>query len=169
MSRVVADLVSRSLLCFGIAAAVGGLLRDFAPLQDAFSPTPRAPAAASAPTETVTFGVVDDFGDITPTEYVPLVPGQQFGWQLDVGDQGLHTWREVLITPAAPREWVGNDLILVDDGKVGITERTEVAIGGSYWHAWTITDGDPAGQHVIELWLDGRLVKRVPFVIVAPR
>lgn len=159
MSRVAADLVTRSLLCFGIAAFVANAVRT----SPAYAPEP------GCAHETVTFGVVDEMGEVTATDVVPLVPGQQFGWQLDVGDQGLHTWREVLITPAAPREWVGADLTIVDAGKIGITERTDVAVGGSLYHAWTITEGDPAGPHVVEIWLDGRLVKRVPFTIVAPR
>ncbi len=158
MSRVAADLVTRSLLCFGIAAFVANAVRT-TPAYDPVEPE----------RQIVTFGVVDDMGELTPSDVVPLVPGQQFGWHIDVGDQGLHTWREVLITPAAPREWVGSDLTIVEDGKVGITERTDVAAGGSLSHAWTITDGDPAGPHVVEVWLDGRLVKRVPFTIVAPR
>ncbi len=127
------------------------------------------PAEASA-AQIVTFGVVDDMGDLSPTNVVPLVPGQQFGWRMALEDEpypnGLHTWREVLITPSAPREWIGADLTIVEDGRVGITERTEVAVGGTLEHSWTITDGDPAGHHLLELWLDGRLVKRMSFVIV---
>ena len=166
MSRVVADLVSRSLLCFGIAAAVGALVQ--------VPPAAWQRPSGAHPTcgqhhRPVAFGVVDEMGALSATDVVPLVAGQQFGWEIDVGDSGLHTWREVLITPAAPREWVGDDLTLLDGGKVGITERTEVAVGGVLGHSWTITDGDPAGPHVVELWLDGRLVKRVPFTIVAPR
>ena len=157
MSRVAADLVTRSILCFGIAAFVANAVR-----------TTPAYAPAEPEQERVTFGVVDDLGELVATDVIPLVAGQQFGWQLDVGDQGLHTWREVLITPAAPREWVGTDLTIVDEGKVGITERTDVAAGGTLFHAWTITDGDPAGPHLVEVWLDGHLVKRVQFTIVAP-
>lgn len=168
MSRVAADLVSRSLLCFGIAAAVGGLVQTLPlePFNDVseltFDHDPRCGATA-------TFGVIDDMGSLVPSDIVPLVPGQQFGWELALEDEGLHTWREVLITPQAPREWVGADLQILDEGRVGITERTEVAVDGVLAHAWTITDGDPAGHHVLELWLDGRLVKRASFMILAPR
>jgi hypothetical protein len=166
MSRVAADLVTRSLLCFGIAAFVASAIRT----TPAYAPVECVHHAAYAAHQAgaVNFGVVDDMGELTATDVIPLVAGQQFGWTLDVGDEGLHTWREVLITPAAPREWVGADLTIVDEGKVGITERTDVAVGGVLSHAWTITDGDPAGAHIVEVWVDGRLVKRVPFIIVAP-
>lgn len=159
MSRVAADLVCRSLLCFGMAAAIGGLVQS----------SSLAGFDAAPNDGQVVFGVVDDLGDLSASEVIPLAPGQQFGWRLAVEDQGMHTWREVLITPSAPREWIGADLTIVEQGRVGITERTEVAVGGALEHAWTITEGDPAGHHLIELWLDGRLVKRVSFVLVAPR
>lgn len=165
MSRVAADLVIRSALCFGIAFGIAGFAEN-AMRDKAHHDCGAMNVAAQSP---VTFGVVNDMGEVTATDVVPLVPGQQFGWQLDVGDEGVHTWREVLITPAAPREWVGSDLTIVDDGKIGITERTDVAVGGSLFHAWTITEGDPAGHHIVEVWLDGRLVSRVPFMIIPQR
>jgi hypothetical protein len=152
----VADLICRSLLCIGVAAVTFGLVA-------------REPAPTGQELERAAFGVLDDSGCLSPSDTVPLVPGQQFGWQLPVDDQGLHTWREVLITPTAPRQWLGADLTIVEDGKVGITERTELATSGSLAHAWTITDGDPAGQHVLELWLDGRFVQRMAFATVLPR
>src|ERR1041384_3582303 len=127
MSRLAADLICRSLLCFGIAAAVAGFLREPAP----------PPAPASCDESFAVFGAYDELGDLVPADVIPLVPGQEFGWHLAVDDSYPHTWREVLITPAAPREWVGADLVITDDGKVGVTERTEVAQNGILEHAWT--------------------------------
>jgi hypothetical protein len=155
MSRLAADLICRSLLCFGIAAVVAGFVRDPAP-----NVSPQAPEQTAA-----VFGAFDDEGDLVPSDVVPLVSGQQFGWRLSVDDNFPHTWREVLITPAAPREWVGADLQITDDGKVGVTERIEVPQNGLLEHAWTITDGDPAGQHELQLYLDGKLVKTFRFVV----
>src|SRR5690349_2594688 len=113
MSRVAVDLVSRSILCFGIAAATGALVRD-----PALSTAP--PSTTCAAAVPGSFGVYDDMGDLVPTNVVPLVTGEQFGWRLQLDDEGLHTWREVLVTPAAPREWIGADLTVVDAGRVGI-------------------------------------------------
>jgi hypothetical protein len=155
MSRVVADLVCRSLLCFGMAAAVGGLLRD----------SSLASTCATVEEPRAIFGAYDDMGDLVETEVVPLVPGQEFGWRLRVDDTGLHRWREVLVTPASPREWVGSDLTIEDGGRTGITERTEIAVDGLLEHGWTVTDGDPAGPHEIQLYLDDELVKVFKFVV----
>jgi hypothetical protein len=156
MSRLVADLAARSLLCFGIAAAVASFLRD---------PVPPAPPTSSCEDTYAQFGAVDRDGDLTVTDVIPLVPGQEFGWRVAVDDTFAHTWREVLITPAAPREWIGSDLVITNDGTVGVTERSEVAVNGVLEHAWTITDGDPAGAHELQLYLDGRLVNTFRFVV----
>ena len=155
MSRLAADLVCRSLLCFGIAAAIAGFVR---------APASTPPAQQNDEAFAV-FGAYDDAGDLVPSDLIPLVPGQEFGWHLAVDDTFPHTWREVLITPAAPREWLGADLVITDDGKVGVTERTEAQVNGVLEHAWTITDGDPAGQHEIQLYLDGKLVKTFHFTV----
>ena len=152
MSRLAADLVCRSLLCFGIAAAVGGFLHDS---------TPAAPTCAQEAYGV--FGAYDDGGDLVPGDLVPLRPGVEFGWRVQV-TPGMHTWREVLVTPAAPREWVGADLTITDDGRVGVTERTESS-EGMLEHAWTITDGDPAGAHEIRVYVDDALVKTFHFVV----
>lgn len=155
MSRVAADLVCRSLLCFGIAAAVGGLVRD--PALSLGAPVPAQPLAV--------FGAYDEMGDLLATDVVPLRPGQEFGWRIAVDDTGLHRWREVLITPAAPREWVGADLTVSGCGRVGITERTDTAWDGVIEHAWTVTEGDPAGPHEMHVYLDDRLVKVFRFTM----
>lgn len=156
MSRVAADLVCRSLLCFGIAAAVGGLVRDPA-LSTSAAPQHAEPAAV--------FGAYDDMGELVATQVVPLEPGQEFGWRVAVDDEGIHSWREVLITPAAPREWIGSDLTVSGCGRVGITERTEVAYDGILEHAWTVTEGDPAGPHEMHVYVDERLVQIFRFTM----
>ena len=85
MSRLAADLLCRSMLCFGIAAAVAGFLR--APPQ---SYEPRCPGMAAAPF--AVFGAYDDMGDLMPANVIPLVPGQEFGWRLAVDDTFAHSW-----------------------------------------------------------------------------
>lgn len=155
MIRIATDLVCRSLLCFGIAAAVGGLVRE--PPRDVQAGEPELSAAV--------FGIYDELSDFTATEVVPLRVGQEFGWRLALDDDGLHRWREVLITPEAPREWIGSDLTISGCGRVGVTDRTEVAHGGLLEHTWTVTEGDPAGPHEIHLYLDDELVNVFRFSV----
>lgn len=154
MSAALVDLVNRTALCIGIAAAVYSVtVRTEAPPQN--TPTPAV----------VELGILDEGGDFVETNVVPLAIGQEFGWRLHVDDGQEHTWREVLIAPAAPREWLGDDLFVAGNGTMGITERTEQARGGLLGHGWTITEGDPAGPYVMHLFLDGELVDTLRFVV----
>lgn len=154
MSAALVDLVNRTALCIGIAAAV-------------YSVTVRteAPPPELARTPVVEHGIVDDHGQFLATDVVPLEVGQEFGWRLHLDDGAEHTWREVMIAPAPPREWFGDDLIVGGDGTVGVTERTEVPRGGLLSHGWSITEGDPAGPYVIHLFVDGEHVESMRFVL----
>ena len=154
MSAPLVDLVNRTALCVGIAAAVYSVtVTTDAPAVEVTAPCP------------VEFGVVDARGAFVETDVVPLALGQEFGWQLRVDDAAEHTWREVMVAPAAPREWIGDDLLVAGDGTMGITERTEAARGGMLSHSWSITEGDPGGPYVLELFLDGQLVESRRFVV----
>jgi hypothetical protein len=154
MTRVVVDLFFRSLLCFGVAAAVYGLV----------SPNEAEHVACGVQAAPAQFGVVDGTGRFTETEVVPLVIGQEFGWRMPVGE-GTHVWREVLVAPAAPREWIGDDLQIENNGLVGVTERTEVARNGLIEHGWIITEGDPAGPYEMQLFVDDKHVSTFRFVL----
>ncbi len=155
MSAPLIDLVNRTVLCLAIAAAVTSVTATI----DAPPPAER-PALA-----TFEFGLLDQAGTFVQSDVVPLAIGQEFGWRLHVADGDAHTWREVLIAPAAPREWIGDDLLVAGDGTTGITERTELARGGLLSHGWTITEGDPAGPYLMQVFLDGELVETVTFVL----
>ena len=50
----------------------------------------------------------------------------------------------------------------------GTTEADAVLAEGVIMNAWTIADGDPAGAHVIRLYLEGKLVRTFKFDVVAP-
>lgn len=154
MSAALVDLVNRTALCVGIAAAVYSV-----------TVTTDAPAPEPAARCVLELGILDEQGDFVVSDVVPLTIGQEFGWRLPVADRDEHTWREVMITPAAPREWIGDDLYVAEHGTMGITERTEAARGGMLSHGWAITEGDPAGPYVIHLFLDGELVASKRFVV----
>lgn len=155
MSAPLLDLVNRTVLCFGIAAAVYSVTVTTA------DPAPAAVAAAA----TIEFGIIDADGAFAQSDVVPLAIGQEFGWILRVADDDEHSWREVMIAPAAPREWIGDDLTVSGGGMVGITERTETASGGVLRHGWSITEGDPAGPYLMQVFLDGELLESVTFVL----
>ena len=155
MSAPLVDLVNRTVLCFGIAAAV------YSVTVAGDDPPPAHVASSSV----VELGIIDAQGNFIESDVVPLAIGQEFGWRLHVDDTAVHRWREVMITPAAPREWIGDDLTVTDDGTAGTTERTESARGGVISHGWSITEGDPAGPYVIHLFLDGEHIDSMRFVV----
>ncbi|MCC7070269.1 MAG: hypothetical protein IT383_03035 [Deltaproteobacteria bacterium] len=155
MSAPLVDLVNRTVLCLAIAGAVTSVTSTIGT-----PATPAPPALA-----TIEFGILDTDGSFVQSDVVPLLIGQEFGWRLHVADNDTHTWREVLIAPAAPREWIGDDLVVEGEGTMGITERTESARGGVLTHGWTITEGDPAGPYQMQLFLDGELVETTTFVL----
>lgn len=155
MSAPLIDLVNRTVLCLAIAGAVTSVVATIDT-----PPQPERPALA-----TIEFGLLDDQGAFVQSDVVPLAIGQEFGWRLHVADNEAHTWREVLMAPAAPREWIGDDLLVAGDGTTGVTERTEVARGGVLTHGWTITEGDPAGPYQMLVFLDGELVETMTFVL----
>lgn len=152
MASGILEFISRSLVSLGLVAAVAGLSWDGNARDDA-RPTDLAHEAPRA-----IFGVVNARGALSPSSRVALRVGQQFGWQARATDDSAHRWREVLITPSPPREWRGDNLIVAGCGRVGITERTDVAMGGLLTHTWSISPGDPLGPHELRLYLDGRLV-----------
>lgn len=154
MSAPILDLVNRTVLCLGIAAAVYSVTVTTA--------EPAHPVEAAA---TIEFGIIDADGAFAQSDVVPLAIGQEFGWRLNVADEGEHSWREVMIAPAAPREWIGDDLVVGGGGTVGITERTETASGGVIRHGWSITEGDPAGPYLVQVYLDGELLETMTFVL----
>lgn len=155
MSAPLLDLVNRTVLCFGIAAAVYSVS-----VTNADPPPPADPAYA-----TIEFGILDGSGSFVASDVVPLALGQEFGWRMHVDDDEAHAWREVMIAPAAPREWIGDDLLVAADGTVGVTERVETARGGILSHGWSITEGDPAGPYQLHVFLDGELVQSTTFVL----
>ena len=157
MSAPLVDLVNRTVLCFGIAAAVYTVSVSVPEGDDASPPH----VAASV----VELGIIDAQGNFIESDVVPLAIGQEFGWRLHIDDRAEHRWREVMTAPAAPREWIGDDLTVAACGTQGITERTETPRGGVLSHGWAITEGDPAGPYSIQLFLDDELVETLRFVV----
>ena len=148
-TRLVADLLFRSLLGFGVAVVVSAALQG----ESVFLvEQPSARVAATA------FGIYDDCAGFTTTTQVPLQPGQTFSWRLAVPDGQPVAWREELILPEAPLQWSGAHFVDIrDNGKVAVTAGVDLPYDGVVEHAWAITPGDPAGRYELRLWIDGDL------------
>jgi hypothetical protein len=105
---------------------------------------------------------------------IPLVAGQMYGWRLRFrGQRKIVGLREEFQLPVAPKVWnspdSGGDFKVSPDGRTGTTEADAIIEDGALMHAWAVADGDPAGAHVIRLYLEGKLVRTFNFEVVAPQ
>jgi hypothetical protein len=153
--RLAADLLLRSVLVLSISLGVAALLDD-----QQGRPEPGLGARVTA----AEFGTWTRCNDFVATADVPLVEGQTFGWRIAVPDGRPVSWQEELILPAAPAVWSGAHFVAVsDDGRIATTSGAALPWEGSIEHAWSITEGDPAGDYELRLWIDGRLHERFFF------
>jgi hypothetical protein len=114
------------------------------------------------------------------TTTVPLRTDNQTCWNWFIRfseTTGDVTFKERLIMPEAPESWGDVDdipegqigkLVLEDGGKVGITTRQATLDDGWIGHGWCILPGDPVGAHQIEVTVEGKLVHRFDFNVIAP-
>jgi len=153
--RLASDLFFRSFLGFGVAVAVASFLEGESVL---LFEQPNERVAATA------FGAYTDCGEFVPTTDIQLVVGETFAWRIAVPDGGPVAWREELILPNAPLQWSGAHFVDIrDDGRVAVTAGIDHPLGGVVEHAWSITEGDPAGDYQLRLWIDGDLHQVIDF------
>lgn len=153
--RLAADLLLRSALALGVSVGVASALVDGGVFLHV------EPSARIAAT---TFGAWTECGALLATDHVPLVVGQAFGWRIEVPDGRPVVWHEELILPEAPAEWSGAQFVdISDDGRVATTAGVDIPFEGAIEHTWSITEGDPAGDYELRLWVDGQLQDRFFF------
>jgi hypothetical protein len=148
--RLAADLLFRSWFALASALVVASLVHD----SDFFRLLDVQPSDRVANSE---FGVYGCDG-FTRTTEVDLVPGETFGWRLEVPDGRPVMWREELVLPSAPMQWSGANFVdIKDGGRTAVTAGIDMPYDGVMAHAWNITDGDPPGEYELRLWVDGQL------------
>lgn len=114
------------------------------------------------------------------TTVVPLVTDNQTCWNWFIRSTettGEVTFVERLVMPNAPESWgdpteipegqVG-PLVLEEGGRIGISTRKATLEDGWFGHGWCIIPGDPVGAHSVEVSVEGKLVHRFDFEVVAP-
>lgn len=117
-----------------------------------------------------------------PTRTIELIPGRQFGWRFRVRTQKDTVKLRVALTlPAAPKEWTrfGEivDQQVSKDGcmKISADRRTATvddefnAQTGWVMDSWVVAEGDPAGPHVVRIFINEKLVRIFRFHVVPPK
>jgi len=95
-----------------------------------------------------------------PAKKVPLKPGTNFGWVVELRTQKpTIKWREEFTLPAPPRTWGPTDKQdkrrISEDKKVSVIEREVAPERGLIFNFWTIAEGDPAGRYEIRVFIEG--------------
>ena len=113
------------------------------------------------------FGIFGDLSSkspsFTPTFEVPLVENQNYGWIIKIRSSLPKVkWREELSLPAVPETWGLSDKqenrTLTNDGRTLITEREVELENGLITNVWSVASGDPKGQYIIRVFIDGEVV-----------
>lgn len=109
-------------------------------------------------------------------DVVPLLPGNAcYVWYLrvDARDTPL-TFVERLTLPQAI-DWgtldddPGGGVTFEEGGKVAVsTIALTTDTDGWFSHGWCVAEGDPVGEHLFEVLVDGAEIARFPFTVVAP-
>lgn len=134
-----------------------------------------ANAGAAPPVEVIRaeFGTFPKPGEsgppFTATRFVPLVPGQSYGWIALVKPTSAKVrWREEFTLPAAPTVWGGEkppDTIqsLSGDRRTSVTEGEATPAKGVIFNSWSVAPGDPTGTYRIRVFIENRLVETFDF------
>ncbi len=123
------------------------------------------------------FGVLRDSSShkstFIPTNKVILKEGNKYGWRIHLKNyQGVVTWREVIKLPKVPETWStnsGEDFSLSTNGTEAVTKRIQEAKKGVIENFWTITPGDPAGKHTIEIYVNDRCIASFNFEVISKK
>jgi len=126
------------------------------------------------------FGLLEESPDgtiiIKSADTIPFKEGQAYGWRLRFRtERESVALREELQLPAKPKSWetpdgdAGRKFKISPDGRTGTTEADALLDGGVLTNAWKIGDGDPTGDHVLRLYIEGKLVRTFKFKVVAPK
>ena len=165
-----------------IAAALL-LCAPYAMSQATVSPAPDTAAGAGVLTSfppikgvkinRAAFGVFAGLDTPTPridTTTVVQRDGSQIGWVVDLtADNAKVRWREEFVTPTPPQTWgltrnehdVRPPLVSADR-RTAITERA-VPASSTIYHWWQLEAGDPAGRHVMRVYVEDVLVATFEF------
>lgn len=107
---------------------------------------------------------------LTPTTVVPLVVNQGYGWKITLRNPPATVrWREAFTLPAKPESWGSTGTVgtrtLSADGKTLVTEAQVAPVQGVIAHSWQILPGDPTGRYVLQVSVEGKLVKTFQFEV----
>jgi hypothetical protein len=108
--------------------------------------------------------------------YVPLLPANVcYTWYLRVDAAATPlTFVERMTLPQAiqwgtPGSDPGDETVIEQGGRVAVTTLPVTTDDlGWFSHGWCAAEGDPTGEHLFEISVDGAELMTFPFTVVAP-
>lgn len=115
------------------------------------------------------FGYVDpQTQKIVPARRIDTSKHPNFAWRVELEGRARELrYREEFILPAPARVWqVGEHTTVAADRASAVTEA-KIRLGDDMTvrNGWIHTPGDPKGQHVVRVYLDGVKVREFDFVL----
>ena len=102
------------------------------------------------------------------SDFVPLIPENIcYRWdiQLDTEMESVQV-KEVFILPSKPKTWGDEEgMNLQHDNKVSVKQKVIKLENGTISSGWCVAEGDPTGNHKIDVFVNGVLVKSFSFVV----
>jgi hypothetical protein len=101
------------------------------------------------------------------SDFVPLIPKNTcYEWdiQLDTEMESVQV-KEVFILPSKPKTWGDEEgMNLQHDNKVSVRQKVIKLENGTISSGWCVAEGDPTGNHKIDVFVNGVLAKSFSFV-----
>ena len=102
------------------------------------------------------------------SDFVPLIPENIcYRWdiQLDTEMESVQV-KEVFILPSKPKTWGDEEgMNLQHDNKVSVRQKVIKLEKGTISSRWCVAEGDPTGNHKIDVFVNGVLAKSFSFVV----
>ena len=112
--------------------------------------------------------LVDDKFIWRESDFVPLIPKNTcYEWdiQLDTEMESVQV-KEVFILPSKPKTWGDEEgMNLQHDNKVSVRQKVIKLENGTISSGWCVAEGDPTGNHKIDVFVNGVLAKSFSFVV----
>jgi hypothetical protein len=110
----------------------------------------------------------------TATTAIPYLPGEAcYYWYVQLSKpKGDISFVEVMTLPGAPTNWgdLGPDdgVTVADDGMSVTREATQTPTDGWISNGWCLVEGDPSGQHHIDVTIGEQVVGSFDFEVLPP-
>ncbi|MFM2344843.1 MAG: hypothetical protein RLZZ210_1455 [Pseudomonadota bacterium] len=121
-----------------------------------------------------TFGIATSFTPtgmpiIVPTNTIPLIPNQMYGWIILLNNTNSHIkWQEEFTLPEKPKTWGEVPLgsrIITNNGKTSIMQHEVRNENNTIHNVWAVAKGDPKGKYTIRVFADESLVGKFEFEV----